>query len=88
MELPDIREALGPAQPAYRSRQLYEAIYRGQVTDFTQITTLPASLRQELADGHPLGLPEITRLYESADGTRRYLLRLEDGRTVETVLMP
>src|SRR5262249_59758555 len=28
------------------------------------------------------------RLYQSIDGTRRYLLRLEDGRTVETVLMP
>ena len=27
-------------------------------------------------------------VYESVDGTRRYLLRLEDGRTVETVLMP
>ena len=35
-----------------------------------------------------LGLPEIARLYQSADGTRRYLLRLADGRTVETVLMP
>ena len=35
-----------------------------------------------------MGLPEIAHRYESADGTRRYLLRLEDGRTVETVLMP
>src|ERR1019366_48062 len=31
---------------------------------------------------------EIARRYESVDGTRRYLLRLEDGRSVETVLMP
>ena len=35
-----------------------------------------------------MGLPEIAQLYESADGTRRYLLRLDDGRTVETVCMP
>jgi 23S rRNA (adenine2503-C2)-methyltransferase len=33
-------------------------------------------------------LPEIAQRYESVDGTRRYLLRLEDARTVETVLMP
>src|SRR6202521_3128108 len=88
MELTDIREALGPAQPGYRARQLYEAIYRGQASDFVQITTLPVLLRQELAGNHSLGLPEIDWLYKSGDGTRRYLLRLEDGRTVETVLMP
>ena len=35
-----------------------------------------------------VGLPEIAQRYESVDGTRRYLLRLDDGRTVETVLMP
>src|SRR5581483_1698358 len=33
-------------------------------------------------------LPEIVRRYESIDGTRRYLLGLADGRTVEAVLMP
>jgi len=88
MELTDIREALGPAQPGYRAKQLYEAIYRGQVSDFVQITALPALLRQELAGSHSLGLPEIAQVYQSGDGTRRYLLRLEDGRTVETVLMP
>ena len=88
MELTDIREALGPALPGYRAKQLYEAIYRGQASDFVQITTLPVRLRQELAGIHSLGLPEIAQLYQSGDGTRRYLLRLEDGRTVETVLMP
>jgi 23S rRNA (adenine2503-C2)-methyltransferase len=88
MELTDIREALGPAQPGYRAKQLYEAIYRRQASDFVQITTLPVRLREELAGIHSLGLPEIAQLYQSGDGTRRYLLRLEDGRTVETVLMP
>jgi len=36
----------------------------------------------------PLGLPELAAEYHSSDGTRRYLLRLEDVKTVETVLMP
>jgi 23S rRNA (adenine2503-C2)-methyltransferase len=53
-----------------------------------QISTLPARLREELAARHELGLPGIAHLYQSSDGTRRYLLKLEDGRTVETVLMP
>jgi 23S rRNA (adenine2503-C2)-methyltransferase len=88
MELPDIQEALGPGNPPYRARQLYAAIYKEQVSDFVQITSLPAALRQGLSASLGVGLPEVARMYESADGTRRYLLRLEDGRAIETVMMP
>jgi 23S rRNA (adenine2503-C2)-methyltransferase len=41
-----------------------------------------------LIEEFPLGLPVVDRQYESSDGTRRYLLRLADGKTVETVWMP
>jgi len=88
MDLTDLREALGPDQPGYRAKQIYEAIYRGEASDLVQISTLPRQMREDLAARHALGLPGIARLYQSSDGTRRYLLRLEDGRTVETVLMP
>jgi 23S rRNA (adenine2503-C2)-methyltransferase len=88
MELSDIREALGPEQPSYRAKQIYDALYRGQTSDLVQIRTLPQAMRQNLAEHHTVGLPEIDRVYDSTDGTRRYLLRLDDGRTVETVLMP
>src|SRR4051795_3685530 len=88
MDLTDLREALGPEQPGYRAKQIYEAIYRGQAANLVQISTLPVRLRDDLAERHALGLPEIAHLYQSADGTRRYLLALQDGRTVETVLMP
>src|SRR6202167_981496 len=88
MDLADLREALGSDQPAYRAKQLYEAVYRGQASDFIQISTLPAGLRQDLSARHELGLPAVAQLYQSADGTRRYLLQLDDGLTVETVLMP
>src|SRR5262249_6291901 len=88
MDLADLREALGPGQPAFRATQLYQALYRGQAPDFVQISTLPARLREDLSERYATGLPEVARLYQPADGTRRYLLRLGDGRTVETVLMP
>jgi 23S rRNA (adenine2503-C2)-methyltransferase len=88
MDLADLREAFGPDQPAYRAQQVYDAVYRRQTADLVQITTLPAAVRDELSARHAMGLPSVERLYESADGTKRYLLRLEDGRTVETVLMP
>ena len=88
MELPEIQEALGPDQPVYRAKQLYAAVYRERVSDFIQIAALPAILRRDLNATYAVGLPEIASLYQSHDGTRRYLLRMEDGRTVETVLMP
>jgi 23S rRNA (adenine2503-C2)-methyltransferase len=88
MEVSEIQQALGPGEPEFRARQVYEALYHTQVPDLAQITTLPGKLRERLASGHFVGLPEIEQRYESSDGTRRYLLRLEDGRTVETVWMP
>ena len=57
MDLTDLREALGPAQPGYRALQIYEAIYRKQATDLVQISTLPARLREDLAQHHAVGLP-------------------------------
>ena len=88
MDLGDLRETLGPDQPAYRAKQLYDALYRGQAAELVQITTLPQGLRAELAESHSVGLPGIHHVYQSTDGTKRYLLRLDDGKTVETVLMP
>ena len=88
MDLADLTDALGSGQPAFRARQVYEGLYRQQAGDLVQISALPAALRADLAARHSLGLPEVARLYQSSDGTRRYLLRLSDGRTVETVLMP
>jgi 23S rRNA (adenine2503-C2)-methyltransferase len=88
MDLADLREALGPEQPAYRARQIYDAVYRRGASDLVQITTLPSQVRSDLEARHGLGLPCIERLYQSVDGTRRYLLGLADGKTVETVLMP
>jgi len=84
----ELAALLGPEQPPYRARQLYEALYRRGVSDPSAVTSLPVELRRRLSARHRLGWPEIERRWDSADGTRRYLLRLDDGRTVECVLMP
>jgi 23S rRNA (adenine2503-C2)-methyltransferase len=88
MDVIELREALGPGQPEFRARQVYHALYNEKVGDLTQVSTLPATLRRELGAGHTVGLPALSCRYESSDGTRRYLLELEDRRTVEAVLMP
>jgi 23S rRNA (adenine2503-C2)-methyltransferase len=88
LEVPEIEQVLGPEQPRYRARQLYAALYRECRFSLMEISTLPLALRRELAGRHQLGLPSIERRFDSVDGTRRYLLGLEDGKTVEAVLMP
>jgi 23S rRNA (adenine2503-C2)-methyltransferase len=88
MELSDLKSLLGPEQPAYRARQLYDALYRKQVADLSQISNLPHTVRDRLVNGNVVGSLELERQFNSSDGTKRYLLRLADNRTVETVLMP
>jgi 23S rRNA (adenine2503-C2)-methyltransferase len=78
-------------EPAWRGRQLAEALYRQWVTELDAMTTLPKTLRQRLADeGWQVGCPRIAQVYKSADGTERYLVECGggDGLTVETVWMP
>jgi 23S rRNA (adenine2503-C2)-methyltransferase len=86
-ELTALMARLG--QKPYRATQLHEALYRQRLTSLDQITTLPQPLRETLAaEGYIIGLPEILQTARSIDGTERYLIRMADGETVETVWMP
>lgn len=79
----------GFGQKPYRARQLFEALYRSRAVSTEDITTLSQQLRSQLAaEGWRVGLPEIVQTAVSVDGTERYLMRMADGETVETVWMP
>jgi 23S rRNA (adenine2503-C2)-methyltransferase len=85
----DLRDLLASwGQPAWRGDQLYTAIYRQRSRDLTRVPTLPRTVRERLAADFSAARPEIASRFRAADGTIRYLLRLEDARTVECVLMP
>jgi 23S rRNA (adenine2503-C2)-methyltransferase len=88
LEVDDLRAALGATEPAYRARQLYSALYQRRVASFDELTEFPKALRERLAATCVPGYPEVAAAYDSADGTRRYLFRLGDGQSVETVYMP
>src|SRR5579875_3789290 len=86
-ELRELMEGLG--QPRYRATQLADGLYRQRVEGLEEITTLPIAVRQVLRGaGYGVGLPELAQTAKSVDGTERYLVRLGDGETVETVWMP
>ncbi|HTM39412.1 MAG TPA: 23S rRNA (adenine(2503)-C(2))-methyltransferase RlmN [Terriglobales bacterium] len=86
-ELTDLAESSG--EPAYRGRQLFQAIYGDRIESPTEISTLPQSFRQLLNErGYAVGQPEIQKRFVSSDGTVRYLMAFDDGESVETVWMP
>src|SRR5262249_25869698 len=75
------------AEP-FRARQLWHWIYHRGTTDFAAMTNLAKPFRERLAANYELSRPEISRALISADGTRKWLLRFEDGQEVETVHIP
>lgn len=86
-ELTQVAEESG--QPAYRGRQLFEALYAQRIQVSEQISTLPQDFRERLSqDGLAVGSPVIAKKFASSDGTVRYLMEFADGQTVETVWMP
>ncbi len=86
-ELADLADDWG--EPAFRARQLFEAVYRQRSDSLESITTLPLGLRSVLSNsGFQIGLPKIEKKFISSDGTARYLIALGDGQTIETVWMP
>ena len=85
-ELTAIATNLG--QAPYRGTQLFKAIYQQRIGTLDQVTTLPGSVRAELAKFHTIGLPVIGKRFVSVDGTVRYLIGFADGQSVETVWMP
>jgi len=72
----------------YRADQLYQGLYCERLRDPARISTLPKRLRARLASEARITWPHLEKQFLSVDGTRRYLLRLADGETIEAVLMP
>ena len=74
-------------EPGFRAKQVYTWLHKG-VRSYDEMTNLPQTLRQKLAQQYPICPPEVVRKQQSQkDGTIKYLWRLSDGNCVETVLM-
>jgi 23S rRNA (adenine2503-C2)-methyltransferase len=75
-------------QPKYRARQVWEWTYRHLATSYDEMTNVPAGVRAQLAVDYPLRAIEIVREVVSDDSlTRKRLIRLHDGKLIESVLM-
>ena len=75
-------------QAAMRAGQIWTWIYHRGARDFDAMTTLGKDLRSRLAERFDLPRPELVARQVSADGTRKYLLRVAGGGEIETVYIP
>ena len=82
--------ALGerPEKAGMRAKQVWHWLYHRGVSDFEAMTSIDKGLRAALAERYHAARPEIARAQTSEDGTRKWLLRLDDGQEVETVYIP
>jgi 23S rRNA (adenine2503-C2)-methyltransferase len=74
--------------PAFHGRQIFHWIHARGVTDFSGMTDLSRSLRDTLAGSFAVNTPALERVDSSTDGTTKFLLRLGDGRHIESVYIP
>ncbi|MBM3926157.1 MAG: 23S rRNA (adenine(2503)-C(2))-methyltransferase RlmN [SAR202 cluster bacterium] len=85
-ELSSLFEGLG--EPAYRGKQVADALYKRGARDFNQLTNLSKGLRDRLQREFALGRSEIVTRQQAKDGTVKLLLGLADGQKVESVALP
>lgn len=75
-------------QPAYRVTQLLEWLYSRHVTRWEEMTNLPKTLRDTLADTFSFQTLELLGKQGARDTTQKYLWRLRDHSLIESVLIP
>jgi len=89
MERPALEAALVErGQDAFRGDQIFRWIHRRGVNDLGAMTDLPLDLRGRLAAEFVLTTPTLAHREKSSDGTEKFLLRLADGRQIESVFIP
>ena len=74
--------------PAFHARQVFHWIHRRGVTRFDAMTDLSRSLRDRLPEHFSVDSPSLETRQVSSDGTTKFLLRLDDGRHIESVFIP
>lgn len=72
----------------FRADQIMEWLYRHGERDFDAMTNVAKSLRGKLKEQAEVSTPELIHQYRSADGTRKWLLRMDGGNAIETVFIP
>jgi len=81
-------QTLEPKQAKLRAKQLFHWLYHRGETDFARMTDLAKPMRGWMAERFVVGRPDVVEAQVSSDGTRKWLLRSDDGQDYEMVFIP
>jgi len=79
---------LDAKQARLRSRQVFHWLYHRGVTEFEAMTDIAKTMRPWLTERFVIGRPDVIEAQHSTDGTRKWLLRTDDGHDFEMVFIP
>ncbi len=74
-------------KPSFRAKQVYNWLYKKYVTNFDEMKNIPNDLKESLKINYTLNEIEIIKKEISSDGSIKYLFKLVDGHTIESVLL-
>lgn len=75
-------------EPPFRARQVWQWLWQKGVASPLEMTNISNALRARLAEASAIVLPQVAKRLTSSDGTVKFLLALEGGAHIETVLIP
>lgn len=73
---------------SFRAQQVLKWIFHHGIVDYQSMTNLSKNLRSKLEENTVIKLPEIVTEQKSEDGTRKWLVRMDEKNSVETVFIP
>ena len=85
-EMEEFISSLGKEK--FRARQIMKWLHQSGSVSFEDMTTLSRDFRAKLSEIARIQRPQIVKIQKSKDGTKKALLRLEDGLFIESVLIP
>jgi len=81
-KLSELKELI---KPSFRAKQIYGWLYHNYATTYEDMKNIPKALKEELSKTYLINPLKIVNKEESSDGTIKYLLELQDGKTMEAV---
>ena len=80
-----LKELMQEVKPSFRAKQIYGWLYHQYASSYEDMKNIPKAMKEELAQTYLVNPLKIVNKEESSDGTIKYLLELQDGKTMEAV---
>lgn len=82
-----LKELQEQIQPSFRAKQIYQWLYKKYALKYEDMKNIPKILQEELKNNYSIEPLKVLTKQKSSDGSIKYLFKLHDGHTVESVLL-